>query len=155
MNQTSPSDISELPPVQKMTRRGFIKRTAATALAVVLAMNAFEAEAAAADEGGSSGKYLLELVGWPEANITYWAPDGHQEIEFNNIDKKNPPENYGGYGWEISSVAFVSPNEIASTKQADGNFHFMTSSFSVNITAKVKMYQGQALVYESAFPASG
>ena len=49
-----------------MTRRGFIKRTAATTLVAVFALNAFHAEAAAGDEGGSSEKekFTIEVTGF-------------------------------------------------------------------------------------------
>lgn len=138
-----------------MTRRGFIKRTAATALAVVLAMNAFEAEAAAGDEGGSSGEYLLELSGWPEANITYWGPDGHQEVEFGDIDQHSNPVNYGGYTWIISSRTRVTPNHIVSTKQADDEFHFMDSAFGVSTTVTIRLYSGATVAFASTVTASG
>jgi hypothetical protein len=138
-----------------MTRRGFIKRTAATAMAVVLALHAFESEAVAADAGGSSGEYLLELSGWPEANITYTAPDGHQEVEFGDIDQITAPANSNGYTWSVTSRARVSPNAIASTKQADDEFHFMDTSFGVTITVAIRVYQGATLVYQNTITSSG
>jgi hypothetical protein len=68
MNSPQESDISlsenEAQSGPCLTRRAFIKRTTATVLATVFALDALKNEALAQNAGSSEMRYLLEVTGW-------------------------------------------------------------------------------------------
>lgn len=81
-----------------MTRRGFIKRTAATTLVAVFALNAFRAEAAASEEGSSSEKkqYTIQVTGFGLPMIEIAPSEGDHPKEVVPRNNEGGPIGYGG-----------------------------------------------------------
>lgn len=90
MNTTNNNLDPQLPPSQPIavTRRSFIKRAAATALVVTLALGAFQSEAQATVVGGVSGDYVLVIT--PPSELVPVAGTTDQ-FTFKALEAKDGP----------------------------------------------------------------
>lgn len=134
MNRT-PAPVEYSP--ERITRRSFIKRTTATALAVVLALNALSTEALAADGEGSSGEWEIETTGSSFPSHKEDAGEAGDVWVFDEYTATQVLNNNNG--WTLTVTLRVTPDCSIPSTEIDNENHYINSAIGFSVYAECRI----------------